>query len=99
MLRARNEEEIMDVIYKKIKGELLDDRQTKLLSAWMKTSLYYATLMDEISSDKELHARLLGKYVNDRFDFWKEVITYRAALHGGFKKGKGLFSLFRKISE
>lgn len=96
MLGRQNEDEIMDVIYKKIKDEPLTDKEEKVLLAWKKKSVYYAALMDEISSNNDLRARLLGKYVNDKVDFWREVVTYRAALHDGIRKRKGFFSFFRK---
>jgi hypothetical protein len=81
-MKAREsiDEKITGVIYKLILGRTLEPDETALLRKWLGSSVYYRNLLEDIESDKVLRSKLLEAYVNDRDEFWKIVVTYRAAL-------------------
>jgi hypothetical protein len=79
----RNEsidEKIVGVVYKLILDRTLDKSEDALLRRWLGSSAYYRNLLDDIQSDRILRNKLLEAYVYDRDEFWKIVVTYRAAL-------------------
>jgi len=73
-------EKIISVIYKLILGRDLGRSEEILLKKWLGSSAYYTNLLEDIQNDRVLRNKLLEAYVNDRDEFWKTVITYRAAL-------------------
>ena len=74
------DEQIISVVYKLILGRALQNSENALLKKWLGSSSYYRNLLEDISSDRVLKNKLLEAYVNDRDEFWKIVITYRASL-------------------
>jgi hypothetical protein len=91
------DEKIVKVIYKKISGHSLEAGEERSLKKWMKSSLYYRTLVDDIDTDQQLKTKLLKAYMDDKDEFWTIIITYRAALHSGAKRAGNFWErLFRK---
>ena len=91
------DEKIVKVIYKKITGHSLEPGEERSLKKWMKSSLYYRTLVDDIDTDQYLKTKLLQAYMDDKDEFWTIIITYRAALHSGASKAGNFWErLFRK---
>jgi hypothetical protein len=74
------DEKIAAVVYKLILGRALDKSEDALLTRWLGSSAYYRNLLENIQSDRILKNKLLEAYVYDREEFWKIVVTYRAAL-------------------
>ena len=74
------DEKIAGVVFKLILGRSLDITEDVLLKKWLRSSAYYRTLLDDIQHDPVLKNKLLESYVNDKDEFWKIVVTYRAAL-------------------
>lgn len=73
-------EKIVSVIYKLILGNALGSHELDLLRRWLGSSAYCRNLLEDIETDRVLKNKLLEAYVNDRDEFWKIVLTYRAAL-------------------
>ena len=92
------DERIAGVIYKKITGNLFEAADQKVLKKWMRSSYYYRTLVEDIENDQQLKNKLLQAYIEDKDEFWKIIITYRAALHNGMPPRRGNFwqRLFRE---
>ena len=80
MKREPLDEKIVGIIYKLIRGYTLEKTENATLEKWLGSSAYYQNLLDDIQSDRVLKDKLLQAYVDDKNEFWKVVITYRAAL-------------------
>lgn len=74
------DEKIVGVVYKLILDRTLDKGEDALLRRWLGSSVYYRNLLEDIQSDRILRNKLLEAYVYDRDEFWKIVVTYKAAL-------------------
>lgn len=74
------DEKIVSIVYKLILGRPLERSEGVLLKKWLGSSAYYMNLLEDIQYDRVLKNKLLEAYVNDKDEFWKIVITYRAAL-------------------
>lgn len=74
------DEKIVGVVYKLILDRPLDKREDALLRKWLGSSAYYRNLLEDVQNDDILKNKLLEAYVNDQDEFWKIVVTYRAAL-------------------
>jgi hypothetical protein len=74
------DEKIAGVIYKLILHRTLEGSENTLLKKWLGSGVYYRNLLDDIDTDRVLQNKLLEAYVNDKDEFWKIVVTYRAAL-------------------
>ena len=80
MTREPLDEKIVDIIYKLILKRPLVESENATLEKWMGSSLYYRNLLNDIESDRVLKDKLLRAYIDDKDEFWKIVVTYRAAL-------------------
>jgi hypothetical protein len=74
------DEKIVSIVYKLILARPLERSEDVLLKKWLGSSAYYRNLLEDIQNDRVLKNRLLEAYVNDKDEFWKIVVTYRAAL-------------------
>ena len=74
------DEKIVSVVYKLILRRSLERNEDLLLRKWVGSSDYYSNLLEAIQNDQVLKNKLLEAYVNDKDEFWKIVVTYRAAL-------------------
>ena len=74
------DEQIVSIVYKLILARPLEKSEGVLLRKWLGSSAYYRNLLEDIQNDRVLKNKLLEAYVNDKDEFWKIVITYRAAL-------------------
>jgi hypothetical protein len=74
------DEKIVSIVYKLILGRPLERSEGVLLKKWLGSSAYYRNLLEDTQYDRGLKNKLLEAYVNDKDEFWKIVITYRAAL-------------------
>lgn len=74
------DEKIVSVVYKLILARSLEKSEDILLRKWLGSSAYYSNLLEHIQNDQVLKNKLLEAYVNDKDEFWKIVVTYRAAL-------------------
>jgi hypothetical protein len=82
-----SDEAICDVLYKVAGGMAMSAEEKFLLDQWISQSPYNLSLYEEIKSDTKLRLDLYDAYFTDRSQFWKIVITYRAALHDGIPYG------------
>ena len=80
MTREPLDEKIVGIIYKLILKRPLAKSENATLEKWMGSSLYYRNLLDDIESNRVLKDKLLRAYIDDKDEFWKIVVTYRAAL-------------------
>ena len=71
-------------------GKTLNEGEKLLLDSWMKASYYNKSVVDDITSDDLLRARLIEAGTNDA-TFWTVLLTYRAALHSGMPRRVGNF--------
>ena len=78
--REAVDDKIITIIYKLILRRALEKNEDALLRKWLGSSAYYMNLLEDIQNDRVLKNKLLEAYVNDKDEFWKIVITYRAAL-------------------
>ena len=78
--REAVDDKIIAIIYKLILRRALEKNEDALLRKWLGSSAYYMNLLEDIQNDRVLKNKLLEAYVNDKDEFWKIVITYRAAL-------------------
>jgi len=74
------DEMIVGIIYKLILGRPLEKSENVLLEKWLGSSVYSRDLLENIETDRVLKKKLIEAYVNDKDEFWKIVVTYRAAL-------------------
>lgn len=74
------DEQIINMVYKLILGRQLEIKEDALLKKWLGSSAYYRALLDDVQNDPMLKNKLLEAYMNDKDEFWKIVVTYRAAL-------------------
>lgn len=81
-MKAREpiDEKIVSIVYKLIFRRPLERSEDVLLKKWLGSSAYYRNLLEDIQNDRVLKNKLLEAYVNDKDEFWKIVVTYRAAL-------------------
>ena len=91
MPREQVNETIITIIYKMITAGSLDTTEVSTVKKWMKSSVYYRSLLEDIVTDQQLKNKLLGAYTNNKEEFWKILITYRAALHNGMPDREGNF--------
>lgn len=84
-------ETIITIIYKMITAGSLDTDEVSTVKKWMKRSVYYRSLLEDISTDQQLKNKLLQAYTYNKEEFWKILITYRAALHNGMPAREGNF--------
>jgi hypothetical protein len=97
-----SDEAICDVLYKVAGGMAMSEEEKNLLDQWTAQSPYNLSLSEEIKTDTKLRLDLYDAYFTDRSQFWKIVITYRAALHDGIPYGgrnfwQRIFYFFRKM--
>jgi hypothetical protein len=81
-MKAREpiDEKIVSIVYMLILGRPIGKSEDVLLKKWLGSSAYYRNLLEDIQNDRVLKSKLLEAYVNDKDEFWKIVVTYRAAL-------------------
>jgi len=90
-MREPVNEKIASIIYKSLTGSVLEPTEKKSLKKWMRSSKFYRSLIEDVHTDLQLKHSLLQSYPNNKNEFWKIALTYRAALHDGMPPRPGNF--------
>ncbi len=83
-------EKIAELLYRFIL-EQITEPERRLLQKWARKSVYNMGLINDLQTDPFLRDRLITSYFNDPSQFWKIVVSHRAALHSFMPERLGNF--------
>lgn len=82
-------EKISDVLYRMVRGQEVSAQETDVLKRWITRSSYNRSVYEDLTCDDKLRSDLIKAY--SPAQFWKILLTHRAALHDHFGPHRGNF--------
>jgi hypothetical protein len=87
------------LLYHHVLVEVANGSCDKQLQRWASLSAYNRSILDDIHNDAKLRHELVNAYYTDSAQFWKVLLTYRAAMHPHMPALQGNFwqRMFRQM--